>query len=392
MLKELKKLFSSKLMWIVLIISMGFAMFNIFNTLSRRYEDEKQTTQSYRSFMDGLDIKGVSADELCSSLYLDADKYKQLYFAGSENMYEIYISAENAYKLAEYVYQRFPANRIKVIEDMAYELRYSADSAYKTRLFQKAIGQYNRVVPLEFKFTGRTSISEYEILNNKFSELALAAFFVMMSIRMFSMDYISGAYRLINTSLRSQRTVFFRKLLALFSVIILVTAVLFSVEIIAEINCYGLSNAHLPIQQIERYEMCPLRLSIAGYYALKYAARLSVYFWITALSALGAVLFRKALAANVVGMIFGVGGQLLYISLFFGASEGKMLTQFDTVRTFVPQSMLNISKYFEKFDCFDLFGFPVTRLFFCMAFTVGLTLCFLSLTYFKITRIEKAVR
>lgn len=378
-------------MWIVLIISLGFAMFNIFNMLIRRYDDEKMTTQSYKSFLDELDTDGVSSDELCENLYLNAKRYEQIYFAGGSNMYEKYISTENAYELAEYVFQKFPANRRMVVEDMLYELRYSADSAYKTRLYQMAVERYNRIVPLEFKFTGRTSVSEYEILNNRFSELALLAFFVMMSVRMFSMDYISGAYRLINTSMSSQRTVFFRKLLALFSVVFMITAVLFSIELIVEVDCYGLSNTHLPIQQIKRYEMCPMKLSIAGYYALKYAARLSVYFVVTAFSALCAVLIKKALAANAIGMILGVGGQLLYIFASSGASGENGMARLDTVRVFLPQSMLNISKYYEKFDCFNLLGFPAYRLFFCLAFTVGMALIFLSLTYFKTTRIEKAV-
>lgn len=394
MFKELQKLFSSKLMWIVLAVSLGFVLFNIFNTIVRRYKDEKAEAQSVKLFFEELDIKGASPDELCDSLYVQAERYRQIYYAGNENAYQKYYAAQKAYDCAEYVYQRFPANRVKVIEDMSYNLRYSADSAYKKRLFQKAIGQYNKVIPLEVKFTGNSSERAYEIFNNKFSEIALLAFIVMMSVRIFSMDYISGAYRLINTSLKSQRMLFFRKLFALFSIIFLLAAVPFAVELFLESDCFGLSNIDLPIQQLQMYEMCPIRLSIAEYFGIKFAAKLVVYFMTAAFSALCAVALRRTLAANVIGMIFEVGGQLLSVFYFLSASRlGETGTeQYNTLRTFVPQSLLNISKYFEGFDCFNFFGFPVNRLLFCMVLTIGLTFIFLFLTYFKLTRIEKAVK
>ncbi len=239
MLKELHKLFSSKLMWIVLTIALGFVLFNIFNTVSRRYDDDKADAQSVKLYFDELDTESISGDELCDVLYDQAQRYSRLYYAGDENAYQKYNAAQKAYECAKYVYQSFPANRIRVIEDMSYDLRYSADSAYKTRLLQKAIRQYNNVIPLEFKFTGIGAERAYEIFNNKFSELAVLALIVMMSVRQFTMDYISGAYRLINTSYKSQRAVFFRKISALFSVIFLLAAVPFVVELFLEWDCFG---------------------------------------------------------------------------------------------------------------------------------------------------------
>ena len=246
------------------------------------------------------------------------------------------------------MYRTFPANCVTIIENMEYDLHYSGGNS---RIPETAVGLYNKV-PLEFTFTGHSHERTYEFFNNKFSEIAMLAVIAAMSIRMFSIDRSSGAYRLIDTTRKSQRTVFWRQLSAVCAVALFLAAVPAVMEIVLSVSIYGLSGFGLPVQQMEMYEMCPFPLTIAGYFGLKFAAKLMVYFMTAAFSALCAVVFRRAVVSDIVSMIFGAGGQIVCVFYLYATTRGgtaafpstafmtqEGIVQYDTTRAFVPQGL-----------------------------------------------------
>ena len=393
MFNELRKLFSSGLMWVILAAAMGFSLYNILSSVMRNYESDAAATLSIRGYFAQTDVEGLSGDELCDALYEREQRLEKQYYAGDVSIFEQYAAAEKAYKYAEYAYRTFPANRVTIIESMEYDLHYSGGG--NSRIAETAVRLYNKKVPLEFTFTGHSHERTYEFFNNKFSEIAMLAVIAAMSVRMFSIDRSSGAYRLIDTTRKSQRTVFWRQLSAVCVVALFLAAVPAVMEIVLSVSIYGLSGFGLPVQQVEMYEMCPFPLTIAGYFGVKFAAKLMVYFMVAAFSALCAVVFRRAVVSDIVSLIFSAGGQIVCVFYLYAVTRGgtaafpstafmsqEGMEQYDTIRAFIPQGLLNISKYMEKFDYMVLFGIPINRMIFCLGFTVLLTVIFTAAAYF----------
>lgn len=397
MFNELKKLFSSRFMWVILAIAVGFSLYNMLSSVMRNYESDAATTESIKEYSAQIDAEGLSGDELCDVLYESQQKLEKQYYAGDSSIFEQYAAAEKAYKYATYVYKTFPANRMKIVENMEYDLRYSKGG--NSRMLETAVRLYNRNVPLSFTFTGHSHERTYEFFNNKFSEIAMLALIAAMSVRIFSVDRSTGAYRLIDTTRKSQRTVFRRQLSAVCVVALFLAAVLAAMEVILSVSVYGLSGFMLPVQQLEMYEMCPFSLTIAGFYLVKFISKLMVYFMVVAFSAFCAVFFKRTVVSDVVSVIFSAGGQLVCVFYLYATTRGGTAAfpstvfmtqegteQYDTIRALVPQGLLNISKYMEKFDYMLLFGIPINRMFFCLGITVLLTVIFTVAAYCVRTR------
>ena len=70
------------------------------------------------------------------------------------------------------------------------------------------------------------------------------------------------------------------------------------------------ADLSLPIQQFEGFEYCPYLLTAGGFLALKLGMKLLFYLFITALSALAAVLVKRAAAAVLPvmrGEVYSIG-------------------------------------------------------------------------------------
>lgn len=62
MFNELKKLFSSRFMWVILAIAVGFSLYNMLSSVMRNYESDAATTESIKEYSAQIDAEGLSGD------------------------------------------------------------------------------------------------------------------------------------------------------------------------------------------------------------------------------------------------------------------------------------------------------------------------------------------
>ena len=387
---EFKKLFSSKLLLIMLALTLGYMVFLPVREVWGQVSELRERCGAYEEVIDTAKREGKTYTELYeySSSVLD------------ENTGRDVGSILNAAGLLQYVTNGFRSDRTTLVRGMIYqnvaERAKSSPDSYLIRANEKAIAQYNRGTDLEFESTGINSSTYYSVFNYSMWEYVMLALCVMMTVRLFTLEHFSGAYRLVNTSRRTERSLFFRKYAAAVSVAAAVLLIQAVFEIGFGMYVFGAKNFSLPIQQIAEFEYCPYAISIAGFYLLKYFVRLICYTAVISVTALTAVLIKRPLIVNITALVISAGGLAANMALYITIDKSEKLrpelvSVYDRLRVFLPQSLLNIREYLKKFDCFSLFGYPCARIVFCGVLAVMISAGCAFLGYKLSGRIRRAV-
>ncbi len=381
MLKELKKLFSSRLTWVALLLTLAYMIYLSYADWRGMGKPDGNDGRQIVKFVDEI---GVSND------YNEINKNLEAYWAKTESLSkeskEYFDAASKLYdsaSIARYVYVDFPEHRRNMVTELFYTVQNEKGKkdpdSYVLAYNEKALEYYNKYIPLEFKSTGMSNDRYnlyYTLYNLSYWEVIMIAFIVIVTVRMFTMERTSGAYQLINTSRKNSRRLFFKKYAAVLAVCFLIRAVHFITEILYYVRSAGFTNLYLPIQQFTDFEGCPWQISIAGFIAVKEAAVLLMYGAFAALAALLSVLILNPLVSLIVNLVLLESG-----FLFYRYAEFKTTDAADKFRTYVPHALMNVKEYFIKFDYCNFFGVPVSRIAFCMAFTAFICIVSLALGF-----------
>ena len=377
---EFKKLFSSKLMWFVLLLTAAYMVFLPLREVWGSMAQMRESAESFEAVLDDVNTGGLTQDGLSqmrndifqSGLGSNSGSYTPRY---SRSAAGDLVAIERASELMSYCGSGFEQDRRELVKGMVYqnavESKKEQPDSYLIRANERAIEQYNRRVDLKLQSTGISADISYAAFNYSMWEYVMIALCVLMTVRLFSCEYSSGAFRTVNTSKKTVQSLFFKKYFAVVTVAVGVLAVQAIFELAMGALVFGLKNYSQPIQQIQMYEYCPYAMSIAQFYLFKFLLKVLAYVTIISLCAFVTTLVRRPLVANVILLPVGAGGLLANMVLFVKIDNAEnfslsVLAAYDRVRIFLPQSLLNFKEYIKKFDCFSLFGHPVSRLSACV--------------------------
>ncbi|MBQ8121400.1 MAG: hypothetical protein IJ172_11585 [Ruminococcus sp.] len=399
---EYKKLFSSKLMWFVLLLTFAYMVFLPLREVWGNMGEMHQSAKTYETVIENVKLGGLTHSELSqmrneifqNGLGENSENYKPKY---SKSAVGDLVAIERASRLMSYCEGGFEQDRRELVKGMlwqnAAESRKQTPDSYLIKANEKAIELYNRRIDLKLQSTGLSNDIHYAIFNYSMWEYVMIALCVLMTVHLFSCEYTKGAYRLVNTSKKTVQSLFFKKYLAVISVAVCVLTVQAIFELVMGACVFGLKNLSLPIQQIQMYEYCPYAISIAQFYLFKFLLKVLAYVTIISLGAFVTTLVRRPLVSNIILLPVSAGGLLANMVLFVKIDNSEkyslsVLSAYDRLRIFLPQSLLNFKEYIKKFDCFSLLGHPVSRLSACIfiSFAISALCAFLGYKFSGRTR------
>jgi hypothetical protein len=390
---EYKKLFSSKLMWFVLLLTLAYMVFLPLREVWGNMGEMHQSAKTYETVIENVKLGGLTHSELSqmrneifqNGLGENSENYKPKY---SKSAVGDLVAIERASRLMSCCEGGFEQDRRELVKGMlwqnAAESRKQTPDSYLIKANEKAIELYNRRIDLKLQSTGLSNDIHYAIFNYSMWEYVMIALCVLMTVRLFSCEYSSGAYRTVNTSKKTVQSLFFKKYLAVISVAVCVLTVQAIFELVMGACVFGLKNLSLPIQQIQMYEYCPYAISIAQFYLFKFLLKVLAYVTIISLCAFVTTLVRRPLVSNIILLSVSAGGLLANMVLFVKIDNSEkyslsVLSAYDRLRIFLPQSLLNFKEYIKKFDCFSLLSHPVSRLSACVC--ISLSICALCVIF-----------
>lgn len=403
---EIKKLFSSWYMYICFfIVIVYFAMFVVSATRSREQDNSREAyNNAYEKFLSEIRESGKSGDEICTELYnkcenitYEVNELGDKAFEvegeyGANLMIDSFIYRA-AYSTADYVYKTFPNNRTYLIEDAVYNIfeeeNNSNPNKTTIRTNEIVIEKYNKVIELEMVATG--SIEDtYRYFDDTTWEFAAVALFIMITVRILTMDFSSGTYRMIFTSKKGQRRLFVRQYTSILLIVTVMAVIAALVQLIVGITYFNIGDLSAPIQIYSEYEFCPYVISLGTFLFIKLLCKLLFYYTVVAITALVSVLFRKQLPSLAVSIIITLS-PLIILRYFYQCTTEYIgglsfeYRAYNLLRTILPQGLLNIKGYFISFDYISLFGIPVNRLYLTIFISV-----FILITCFAISLIVYA--
>ena len=404
---EFKKLFASPLMWIMLALTLGYMVFLPLREVWGNMGETHSSAKGYSKALEAAVSEGLTGDGLreradalifwgVEELQSDEDYVPQY----STTPMGDFIAMSRASDTLRYVERGFEAERAELVRGMIMqnvsERQKSRPDSYLIAANEKAISIYNRRIALEPVSTGTDESTRYSIFNYSMWEYVMLALCVLMTVRLISLEYRSGAYRLVNTSRRTVQSLYWRKYL---TVTLTSTAVLMIQAVFELVFCmtvFGLDNLRQPIQQITMFEMCPYHLSIAGFYVIKLMLRLLLYITVISITAAVTVLVRRPLISVIISLVLAAGGLLANMVCYVMVHNSQqkrlgVLAVYNRLREMLPQSLLNIKEYLISFDHFSLFGMPVSRLVVCVAVSEVITAGCAFLGYFASGKIRRSV-
>ena len=372
----------------MLLLTLGYMVFLPLREVWANIENNRDLNMAYQASAADVKQNDLTVDDLTemqneiyqNGLGENSGNYKARY--GKNAVGDLYAISKTI-DLMSYVQTGFEQDRRELVKGMLYqnntEKQKSNPDTYLIAANEKAISLYNRRVDLRFESTGISPDIHYAIFNYSMWEYVMIALCVLMTVRLFSCEYSSGAYRCVNTSKNTVQSLFFKKYIAVVSVAVGVLTVQAVFELVMGACVFGLKNLSLPIQQIQMYEYCPYAMSIAQFYLFKFLLKVLAYVTVISLCSLVTAAVKKPLISSIILLPISAGGLLANMVLFVKIDNAEkfslsVLSAYDRLRIFLPQSLLNFKEYIKKFDCFSLFGHPVSRLSMCIFISLAVSL------------------
>ncbi len=378
---ELKKLLSSVQVIICLFLVAAFLVLFVFysykgrntqsedyaalmNEYSQKYTDENELS-------DALDAK---LDELQERLYSEGDNVFAVEGEYGENLMADFLLVNRAKNYADYIYKDILTHRRRIIRDSLRQMEETSDSNLLIE-YQKAVEKYNVVIDTEFTSTG-----DLEPVMNHFDftawDYAMIAFVIMLTVRMFTLDRESGAYKMVCSSYYGKGRTFVNQL----SVCMLAGFAIIIVHTLCQLICgsifYGLNRYSLPLQSYKYFEFCPFKMTLGEYLLIKTAGKLLLVMSVVSAAAMITCLFRKNIPSVVTAIVIVIGSMLVNNKLYLMANDqsGSIIEsqrRFESVRTFLPACLLKPDEYFRSLDYICIFNTAVPR-FVCTAVITAL--------------------
>lgn len=379
MIYEIKKLFSSVFVLICLGVVVVFMGLNVRNAAVNANNNKE-----YKRLLADLNAQGLSEEEIIE-LYsekesefhsiMDAENSQDILYGTEgeygDNLFLDYMLYINAYNDADYIVNQFPKHRQNTVKDSLYNINDEELKASPNQdilaLNRLAVEKYNRVLNLRIADPGDFDKMLY-YFENTFWDYVMAAFAVMLTVRMFTMDLSCKAYKMVYSSYNGKEKLFLKQYLSCIAVICCLVLLYAACQLICGSLCFGVQDYSIPIQTVSAYEFCPYVISIGGFFAIQTLVKLLFYIMVVSAAALFAVLSRKALPSVAGSLILAIApiavSQYFYrmvtngVGLSYASAEYRA---FSLMRCIVPQFVLNSKTYFTGFDYFSVFGICISR-------------------------------
>ncbi len=400
---EFKKLFSSAFTWVCLIAVIAFMGYYVYKAFSVSMYQEDFSRDTYRNIIAEYRAKGLSDQELLEQLsaensqlteqaiaYGDDDDIYSMPGKYGKNPIDDFLSLNRACDYARYLFDDLPSHRRVIVTDALYNIRAeqakSEPDLYIISENQLAADMYNRIVPTEFTDPGDVDRT-LEYFDNTIWDYIMAAFAVLLTVRMFTLDITRRSYKMIFSSANGRGRLFLSQM----SVCLIVFTAMILIQTLCQLICgivfFGVENFSLPVQNVESFELCPFNLTLGGYFALKTIGKLLFYYMTATFAAMLCALIRKPLPCAAVSLTAAIlplaaAGYIHELTLGENilSAEYKI---FEALRCFVPHCLLDPETYFTSFDHINIAGLEISRFVFVVIITAIITAGCFVLAYLK---------
>lgn len=340
---ELKKLFSHKLIWTVLLICIVANA--VITVLTTKYTGDEYTSGEYKSMWYILsDLSGTDAESFLEM------RQRQLEYS-SENWQELCLvkdikaEVESADSYNEYVDQ--------VIDDARKRLTVSGlfqENEFSNKNLKKTIEDYKNVSKKELAAQPQKGV--LLILQSKVSDYLMLALILLITAFLIIPEKESRETVLFATTVNGQEKTIKAKFMVLLIMICCLYLIFYIENILTAQIVYGIGDTSRYIQSITEYKGCLHGITVAQFMAVIFSLKLMVFVIIAMLMI--AVCYRMESGAKIVTFI-GIFGAAEFIMHRY-IPESSLLSPFKYINII---SFLKIDKLLGKYVNINFVGYPV---------------------------------
>lgn len=340
---ELKKLFSHKLIWTVLLICIVANA--VITVLTTKYTGDEYTSGEYKSMWYILsDLSGTDAESFLEM------RQRQLEYS-SENWQELCLvkdikaEVESADSYNEYVDQ--------VIDDAGKRLTVSGlfqENEFSNKNLKKTIEDYKNVSKKELAAQPQKGV--LLILQSKVSDYLMLALILLITAFLIIPEKESRETVLFATTVNGQEKTIKAKFMVLLIMICCLYLIFYIENILTAQIVYGIGDTSRYIQSITEYKGCLHGITVAQFMAVIFSLKLMVFVIIAMLMI--AVCYRMESGAKIVTFI-GIFGAAEFIMHRY-IPESSLLFPFKYINII---SFLKIDKLLGKYVNINFVGYPV---------------------------------
>lgn len=340
---ELKKLFSHKLIWTVLLICIVANA--VITVLTTKYTGDEYTSGEYKSMWYILsDLSGTDAESFLEM------RQRQLEYS-SENWQELCLvkdikaEVESADSYNEYVDE--------VIDDAGKRLTVSGlfqENEFSNKNLKKTIEDYKNVSKKELAAQPQKGV--LLILQSKVSDYLMLALILLITAFLIIPEKESWEAVLFATTVNGQEKTIKAKFMVLLIMICCLYLIFYIENILTAQIVYGIGDTYRYIQSITEYKGCLYGITVAQFMAIIFSLKLMVFVIIAMLMV--AVCYRMESGAKIVTFI-GIFGAAEFI-MYRYIPESSVLSPFKYINII---SLLKIDKLLGKYVNINFAGYPV---------------------------------
>lgn len=215
------------------------------------------------------------------------------------------------------------------------------------------------------------------VLDDTYISLLLPIFCVLISAELLCCDRTTGVFKLNFTSKNGRLVLYRNKALALMICSACAAVAFTMVQLAAVLPKYGLTSINAPIQTETTYLNCAYNIGFLEFVLAAVGMRILFCWFVCCLTACLALVFGNLIASSAVSA--GVCAVLFVLYDRTLATHGSTQiapTKFaahHALLKFSPVCLLDPNGYFVTRDYVNVFGFPITELFFNIAVTALIT-------------------
>lgn len=340
---ELKKLFSHKLIWTVLLICIVANA--VITVLTTKYTGDEYTSGEYKSMWYILsDLSGTDAESFLEM------RQRQLEYS-SENWQELCLvkdikaEVESADSYNEYVDQ--------VIDDAGKRLTVSGlfqENEFSNKNLKQTIKDYKNVSKKEL--TAQPQKGVLLILQSKVSDYLMLALILLITAFFIIPEKESREAVLFATTVNGQEKTIKAKFMVLLIMIFCLYLIFYIENILTAQVVYGIGDTSRYIQSITEYKGCLHGITVSQFMTVIFSLKLMVFVIIAMLMV--AVCYRMESGAKIVTFI-GIFGAAEFIMHRY-IPESSLLSPFKYINII---SFLKIDKLLGKYVNINFAGYPV---------------------------------
>lgn len=374
---ELKKIFTRRFLFFVIMILLCANAFNIYSTYDKYHKNysrdyfeaewqiyklaEGELTQERINIL--LDYKNellISAEtgNPLEYYYINADGDLQI-------TEEMLVKMKNAYQYGDKI------DELLEINDMQKTVLKNADNNY---LLKEAL-----LVEKTYSERSIDSFYNTEAFGTYFS-YDFSSFLILMIIflgtaSLFSGEKEKGMLSVIRSSKNGRIKLSLAKQMAAAIFTLFVCIVFFVCDFLIFLCCLRLRGIFSPVYAIPSFEYTPLNISVCGFLLLTCTIKIFGFIIFSFISSVLSSLFDKSY------MVFAADFIVLVLLMFMSAYSSRML---DYINIINPVNLLTNRNMFAEFNVINIFGEPVFKfavvlicsIFFAIALSV--TVCLLN--------------